>query len=399
MEKFALTKEGCLNEEEYFKWAESTTPLSLSLLHLLYQVCHVRFGLRPRTKADETMVIGGYMLRFHKTGLRPGDTVYIIDGEWFKQWRKVTGYEGDPCSNDAASSGKKKKKKKDKHRHKKHRAPSPQVILEAGKAHASTQTPPTGTGGVGMGGEAGLVERGEDVVELLTVAEGGGGGRQMTPNSSFSSLNWGDSPSQASSGVVAGREGAGPVENSIPLIDNSGLLVHDSTNKKVTSLTNEGGFLKKELVEGETFFFLPVVVWKVFTSWYGTAGLQGGPALPRLVRADGSIDFHPVQFKVYRHTTLPPAGKQSSLPWPLPSFFGTLGISSSKPATPPIVSSAGVGPGGADGGPIQPPLPRRVLYYYAAFTGATAVAEMSEYIEKVLHVKSEDLRLYDLTDE
>ena len=94
------------------------------------------------------------------------------------------------------------------------------------------------------------------------------------------------------------------------------------------------------------------------------------------MRADGSIDFHPVQFKVYRHTTLPPAGKQSSLPWPLPSFFGTLGISSSKPATPPIVSSAGVGPGGADGGPIQPPLPRRVLYYYAAFTGATAVAEV-----------------------
>ena len=45
-----------------------------------------------------------------------------------------------------------------------------------------------------------------------------------------------------------------------------------------------GGFLKKELVEGETFFFLPVVVWKVFTSWYGTAGLQGGPALPRLVQ-------------------------------------------------------------------------------------------------------------------
>ena len=94
------------------------------------------------------------------------------------------------------------------------------------------------------------------------------------------------------------------------------------------------------------------------------------------MRQDGSIDFHPVQFKVYHHTTLPPAGKQSSLPWPLPSFFGTLGIISSKPATPPIVSSAGVGPGGADGGPIQPPIPRRVLYYYAAFTGATTVAEV-----------------------
>ena len=111
-----------------------------------------------------------------------------------------------------------------------------QVAAEAGKAHASTQTPPTLGGGAGIGG--GEVERGEDVVELLTVAEGGGGGR---PNSSFS-LNDRESPSQASSVVVAGREGAGPVENRIPLIDNSGLLLHDSTNKKVTSLTNEGTY-------------------------------------------------------------------------------------------------------------------------------------------------------------
>ena len=47
-----------MNEEEYYKWAESTTPLSSALLHVLYQVCHIRFGLRPRTKADETMVVG-----------------------------------------------------------------------------------------------------------------------------------------------------------------------------------------------------------------------------------------------------------------------------------------------------------------------------------------------------
>ena len=55
------------------------------------------------------------------------------------------------------------------------------------------------------------------------------------------------------------------------------------------SLWFSGGFLqKKVLVEGENFFFLPVVVWKVFTSWYGVAGLQGGPALPRLVRSSAS---------------------------------------------------------------------------------------------------------------
>ena len=42
--------------------------------------------------------------------------------------------------------------------------------------------------------------------------------------------------------------------------------------------------LKNEvLMEGNQFFFLPNVVWRVFTSWYGTAGHQGGPALPRIV--------------------------------------------------------------------------------------------------------------------
>ena len=35
----------------------------------------------------------GYLVRFHKAGLKPGNTVYIIDGEWFKQWKKVAGYE------------------------------------------------------------------------------------------------------------------------------------------------------------------------------------------------------------------------------------------------------------------------------------------------------------------
>ncbi|CAI8006047.1 hypothetical protein GBAR_LOCUS4540, partial [Geodia barretti] len=92
------------------------------------------------------------MLRFHKTGLRPGDTVYIIDGEWFKQWRKVTGYEGDPCSNDAASSGKKKKKKKDKHRHKKHRAPSPQVntYMYTNKTKIFSNARPRGVRGVSL---------------------------------------------------------------------------------------------------------------------------------------------------------------------------------------------------------------------------------------------------------
>ena len=35
----------------------------------------------------------GYLLRFNKMGKKPGDTVYLIDGQWFRQWKRVTGYE------------------------------------------------------------------------------------------------------------------------------------------------------------------------------------------------------------------------------------------------------------------------------------------------------------------
>ena len=78
------------------------------------------------------------------------------------------------------------------------------------------------------------------MVEMLTVAQSGH--QQMASNSSYSSVSDGDSPSQASSGVAAtATPYTGPEENRIPLIDNSPLLIQDtSSTKKFTSLTNEG---------------------------------------------------------------------------------------------------------------------------------------------------------------
>ena len=71
----------------------------------------------------------------------------------------LTLTQGDPCSNDAVSSGKKKKKKKDKHRHKKHRAPSPQVntytYMYTNKTKIFSNARPRGVRGVSLylGGE------------------------------------------------------------------------------------------------------------------------------------------------------------------------------------------------------------------------------------------------------
>ena len=72
----------------------------------------------------------------------------------------------------------------------------------------------------------------------------------------------------------------GPIDNSVLCEPD----ILDSSQKKLPSLTNEGGLLKHTLVEGRDFVPLPEEVWKVFTLWYGTADTTFyGPSLPRKV--------------------------------------------------------------------------------------------------------------------
>ena len=75
------------------------------------------------------------------------------------------------------------------------------------------------------------MERGEDVVELLTVAQCGN--KQSSSNSSFTSL------SDSELSQVTAMESV-PEDKRLPLINNSTLLVCDLSVRKYTSLTNEG---------------------------------------------------------------------------------------------------------------------------------------------------------------
>lgn len=50
-------QEGYLTEEEYIQWATSEGSLSTVLLGVLFEVCHVRFGLRPQSLSDEAKVV------------------------------------------------------------------------------------------------------------------------------------------------------------------------------------------------------------------------------------------------------------------------------------------------------------------------------------------------------
>jgi len=50
-------QEGSLNKAEYVEWAKKND-LSLELMNVMFEVCHIRFGLRPQDKKDEARVVG-----------------------------------------------------------------------------------------------------------------------------------------------------------------------------------------------------------------------------------------------------------------------------------------------------------------------------------------------------
>lgn len=85
------------------------------------------------------------------------------------------------------------------------------------------------------------------------------------------------------------------------------------------------------------------------------------------------MDLYPVFFKLYRHTTLPPPAKPSSLPWPLASLMNNLGIGLPTPSPPTPVTSGGDG----EVPPTQAPIPRRVPYYVSAFVKTATLADVS----------------------
>ena len=187
-------------------------------------------------------------------------------------------------------------------------------------------------------------------------------------------------------------------------IDNSALCVPeilDGNQKKLPSLTNEGGLLKRAspLVEGQDFVLLTEEIWKVFTLWYGTADTTFyGPSLPRKVNLtcswsilatpfqscsasllisfvahlscfqvseDGQLELYPVLFKIYRHSNQPlnrPGGMWQTIQ-------GLFGGGANAMATP--ISGNGDVPGA-----VAPPPPKRTLYYQAAFNKKTTIKEV-----------------------
>ncbi|XP_019848743.1 PREDICTED: ubiquitin carboxyl-terminal hydrolase 32-like isoform X2 [Amphimedon queenslandica] len=354
-----------LDRAEFVSWCSQDTGSGWSLvsvlLQVLVEVCHVKLGLRPSQPMEEASIISGYMNRFKKSGRSKGQLVYLMSTQWFNSWRIYTQFEMDDC-------------------------PLSSLIPPAEQSSKNTDRGDRGTTPVAEPEIVDVTVEGEDVAEGYT--------HIVTPETS-------------SSGSAQKRGGvqSHPQEDEDPLkpigISNSHLCLEEPFpgSKKLISLTNEGGVLKPSLKEYVDYYLLPEDVWRALVTWYGTAGLGGGPPLPRpVINEEGVVSLYPTLLKVFRHTTLPPAKQSKSTgPWnsmlEVFSFFGfRSGGGADNSATP-------VGNTPLPGDATQPLLPRRILYYSAAFYDNNTLQEMVEVMQKVLHAKPDEVRIYSLSDD
>lgn len=82
-----------LSLEEFVIWAVPATSLVNPMLELLFQVCHVSLGLRPRCHHHERDIVLGWLQREERRGYRIGQFWYLVSSKWWKNWLNYTGFQ------------------------------------------------------------------------------------------------------------------------------------------------------------------------------------------------------------------------------------------------------------------------------------------------------------------
>lgn len=241
-------KQFSLSQEDFLMWCvQSKMNISQPFLDLLFEVCHIVFGLRPQCKHLEYRIIKAWLTRETRRGYEVGQFWFLISSEWWHNWQQSTqsNNHSTPCTYCKSMI-----------------RIFPQIESSSDEAIFEENNSPNNIG------------------ESITT--------EAADSSSLGS---------ASSGISMGRMSCMPGP-----IDNSNLI---ATNpfKNVPTLTGEGGKLKREipLVQGRDFELVNDALWKALSQWYG-----GSLALPRQVvkpphTEEKEIELYPLNLRILRH--------------------------------------------------------------------------------------------------
>lgn len=238
-----------LSLEDFLVWCvESSLNISQPFLDLLFEICHIVFGLRPQCKHLEFTIVTGWLSREVRRGYEVGQFWYLIASDWWQNWLSYT--QNNSNNNQASPCI--------------HCKSIVRTIENADEAICDESC----------------------FSSNLTESIG-----NYTETGDSSSLGSG------SSGISMGKQTniPGPIDNSTLLAANP--------YKTVATLTGEGGKLKKDipLVLHRDFELVPDALWKALSQWYG-----GALALPRQVVKPLNVDvkeleLYPLNLRILRH--------------------------------------------------------------------------------------------------
>ncbi|XP_064831418.1 ubiquitin carboxyl-terminal hydrolase 32-like [Oncorhynchus masou masou] len=349
------TKLGHLTLEDYQIWSVKSA-LATEFLNLLFQVSHIVLGLRPATPDEEGQIIRGWLDREARHGLQPGESRFLISGQWWKLWKGHVNYDRKSIVVDQ---------------------PSVLSSLRNPQASATVEPAPLEPGGgegLGVPSPASpSEERSPDAVSRVSEAtesqSTGHGDPQAGPsateicfarqhnvsdnNQCFSGAN-GHIPSLSQSQLAAQRPGA---------IDNQPLVNTDPM--KAPSLTMEGGRLKQslQLVAGRDFETVPEPVWRALFHWYGANLSLPRPVIQQTTTGRAELELFPRYLLFLRQ----------------------------QPATRTPQSNIWVNMGNVP----SPNAPlKRVLAYTGCFSRVGTIRDIHLYLSRRLRIKDEDMRLW-----
>lgn len=249
------SKEFSLSQEDFLMWCvQNNVNVSQPFMDLLFEVCHIVFGLRPQCKHLEFQIVKGWLSREVRRGYEVGQFWYLVSSDWWQQWLLYTqsNNQVSPCIN----------------------------------CKSMTRT----------------VENADEAICDESCFSSNITESNHTETGDSSSLGSG------SSGISMGRQSSVPGP-----IDNSALLAANPF-KTVSMLTGEGGKLKREipLVQHRDFELVPEALWKALSQWYG-----GSLALPRQVvkppnTDEKELELYPLNLRILRHQQAQPNTMSSS---------------------------------------------------------------------------------------
>ncbi|XP_037930663.1 ubiquitin carboxyl-terminal hydrolase 32 isoform X2 [Teleopsis dalmanni] len=241
-----------LTAEDFMMWSvESNSKLVQPFLDLIFEVCHIVFGLWPQCRHMEYDIVRGWLKREEKRQYSVGQFWYLVSREWWMSWMQYSQNTSTPCD-------------------------------------YCKKTISQRNSNVGVVDEALICDESFNS-NYLDIS---GDAVTIIDNCSIGSV---------SSGVSTGQYGRRPGP-----IDNTNLIT-PNPYKNVRTLTGEGGHLKRDtpLVQNHDFELVPKSLWKALNRWYG----HNLPLPRQVIQPPNStsveLELYPLNLRILLHQSMP----------------------------------------------------------------------------------------------